>query len=654
MAVLNIYHPDIKKFYTAKSHDSKTLEHFNLSVMVDDKFMTAVKNDQPIYLHFPVYDDNGRIIEDQSKWQIKEEVSAKELWNEIMRYAYDNGEPGVFFYDNLNKVNNLKYWETIIATNPCSEYLSGMVHHGELSAKEYGGACNLGSLILPNFVINPFTSRAYIDLPEIKHVINIAVRFLDNIIDKNYYPDKVYENFQKEFRTIGLGVTGLADMLAMINLRYDSEVGRYVVDVLMEEIAKYAFQASIELAKEKGAFPAMENSVDGKQTFIESQYFNNQNDFFDWEKIQSAIHTYGIRNGKLLSIAPTGTMSMVFGNNCSSGIEPIFALSARRKIKINGQSDDDTQEFILRNNAYGQYLDLKNKGEDLSVTDDIFGCTATNISPDAHLEMLAVIAKHVDMSVSKTINIPTDYSFEQTKNVYTKVHELGIKGCTIFRPNALRPGIMSEEKATKEEEKTMTQKPAQPKTPPKPTDERPIMFDSISPISRKTLGTTHGDIFCRKCACGTLYITVAKDDHGNLVETFVESSKGGVCKANTAAVNRMVSLAMRSGVKIDEIIDQLKGIDCKACTMLKAKGNQIDGLSCPDIIASVIKEYYDTQKNGTSSSVEKEAIVPKEEKKVEPPKEGEIIGEPCPSCGASIVHEGGCVICLECGWSKCG
>lgn len=626
--------------------------------MVDDEFMMAVKYDQPIYLHFPVYDDNGQIIKDQSQWQIKEEVSAKELWDEIMRYAYDNGEPGVFFYDNLNKVNNLKFWETIIATNPCSEYLSGMVHHGELPAKEYGGACNLGSLILPNFVVNPFTNNAEIDLSAIKDTIKIAVRFLDNIIDKNYYPHKVYENFQKEFRTIGLGVTGLADMLAMVNLRYDFEAGRMLVDALMEEIAKSAFLASIDLAKEKGAFPAMENSAAGKQTFIESQYFKNQNDLSDWNKILSAIHTFGIRNGKLLSIAPTGTMSMVFGNNCSSGIEPIFALSTRRKVKINGQSDDDAQEFILRNNAYGQYLDLKNKGEDLLVTDDIFGCTATHISPEDHLEMLAVIAKHVDMSVSKTINIPTDYTFEQTKDVYTKVHELGIKGCTIFRPNALRPGIMSEEKTTKEEEKTMVQKPSLPKNSPKSKDDSAaFQFDSISPISRKTLGTTHGDIFCRKCACGTLYITVAKDDHGNLVETFVESSKGGVCKANTAAVNRMVSLAMRSGVKIDEIIDQLKGIDCKACTMLKAKGNQIDGLSCPDIIAGVIKEYYEKQKCKGSLSVAEKMNTPKEEEKVDAPKEKEkeeIAAEPCPSCGAPIIHEGGCVICLECGWSKCG
>ena len=204
----------------------------------------------------------------------------------------------------------------------------------------------------------------------------------------------------------------------------------------------------------------------------------------------------------------------------------------------------------------------------------------------------------------------------------------------------------------------MVQKPSLPKNSPKSTDDSAtFQFDSISPISRKTLGTTHGDIFCRKCACGTLYITVAKDDYGNLVETFVESSKGGVCKANTAAVNRMVSLAMRSGVKIDEIIDQLKGIDCKACTMLKAKGNQIDGLSCPDIIAGVIKEYYKKQKCKGSLSVAEKMDTSKKEKKVDLPKEKEkeeIAAEPCPSCGAPIVHEGGCVICLECGWSKCG
>lgn len=628
MGILNIYHPDIKEFIEAKATDPKRLNHFNLSVMVDDNFLQSVEEDREILLHFPVYDDKGFIETNPSKWIVNKTVSARELWDLIIKKAYDNGEPGIFFYDNLNRRNNLAYCENIIITNPCSEYVSGIVYGDSYDSNNYGGACNLGSLMLHNFVVSPFTKEAHIDYELLTTTIRRAVTFLDNIIEKNKYPDDVFRNYQKEFRTIGLGVTGLADALAMLNLSYDSINGRKFVDKLIEYISLTAFSASVELAQVKGPFPGFKQEFADGGFLVEhanySKYYKKE-----WQDLIDNIKESGIRNAKVMSIAPTGTMSLVFGNNCSSGIEPIFALEAKRKIKIGGQGEDNIQEVILQDYAYSLYKKLYNKEPPKSLFP-----TALEISVDSHLEMLGVIANHIDMSVSKTINIPESYSFEDTKDVYFKARNLGIKGCTIFRPNALRPGIIFDNTSSIN-------------TPPEKEDEKPIKYNYITPVSRKTLGTTHGNVYCKKCACGTLYITVACDDEGNLVETFVESSKGGVCKANTAAINRLVSLAMRSGVVVEEIIDQLKGIDCKACTTAKSNGKQIDGLSCPDIISKVIEEFYKDK----NFPYLKDKKTPKEIEQERKELKNLIT---CPECGESIVFEGGCVICHSCGWSKCG
>lgn len=665
MGVLNIYHPDIEAFITAKTVENK-FAHFNLSVMVDDYFMKAVENHSKISLHYPVYSEDGKILKNKKKWQIQKEIDAFELWEKIMRLAYDNGEPGIFFYDNMNKDNNLAYVENIVASNPCvsgdtliltnhgycriddclnelttiwngyewsdvvpkitgrnqqmvtiffsdgskikttlyhkfilknqqrveaqdlvigdkiakfayptiegtvddkdaypkgfycgdgtyskekkksllylygkkkelislfpncgihyqadcqdrievvlpeiwdktfvpdanytiasrlnwlaglldsdgcvnsqdgslaivsvnrsfleetklmlstlgiasclsvlreagkrllpssnrdiyqeydckkayrltirasmtkrlltlglqchrleikcdpnrdasrfiqvvaierqeeleplvycfnepknhsgifngimtaqcSEYLAGTIY-GADKPNEYGGACNLGSLLLHNFVVNPFTAKAKVDSQKLYKTIYTAVRMLDNIIDINHFPDKIYENYQKRFRTIGLGVTGLADMLAMLGLQYGSEQGREFVDFLMDRISLIAYNASCDLAIEKGAFPGFDTR------FLNSGYLNKQSK--EWDKVREKIAETGIRNGKILSVAPTGTMSLTFGNNCSSGIEPIFSLEYERKVKFGGQAEEDAQIVKVRDYAYNYW-----------------------------------------------------------------------------------------------------------------------------------------------------------------------------------------------------------------------------------------------------------------------------------------------------------
>lgn len=751
MGVLSVYHPDIVEFVTAKSESRERLKHFNLSVMVDDKFMKAVEDDSEIYLHWPVYDENGIHIEDESKWKVSKKVKAREIWDIIMKNAYDNGEPGIFFYDNMNKDNNLWYKETIVCSNPCftgdmrlltsegyktfeeledasnltiidkdgnlsygnkvwcsgvkdtvcvtvsggeeikctpnhifmledgtectaenlfgkkvmcyggvsklvvsvksgkkekvydftennqhwgivegvvvhncAEYLAGTVYgenpitHEQLDQSQYGGACNLGSLLLHNFVKNPFSDSAEFDYDKLGETIRHAVRMLDDVIDVNYFPDKIYENYQKAFRTIGLGVTGLADAIAMLGMKYNSKEANNWTDNLMDKIAHDAFMASTELAKEKGSFPFFE-----KEKFLEGGYLKRHFESGKWDDVKEAIQQYGIRNSKLLSVAPTGSMSMTYGNNCSSGIEPIFCLEYERKVKMGGQDDSNIHIVPMQDYAYKVWKDMGSpeKHKDVFVT-------ALEMSVNEHVDMLATIAKHVDMSVSKTINIPTEYPFDDTKNVYMKCWKMGIKGCTIFRPNEIRQGIMITDKNKKKEEKDG------------------VKYNSVKPVSRKKIGTTSGKTYCKKCACGTLYITVNSDESGNVVEAFVHTSKGGICQANINALTRMASLNMRSGVEIEEIVDQLKGITCPACAKLMAKGEKLSGISCPDILGRTIWEFYN--ENSTTKPIKNVADV--KEEAVE-----EVASEEnkCPECGEKIIRQGGCVQCLDCGWSGC-
>ena len=234
MGCLLIYHPDILEFLESKSWDEGKLTHFNLSVLVDDEFMKAVENDSDIFLRYPCMDEKGLLIKDESKWETKTKINARYLWDLIMKKAYDTGEYGVLFYDNMNNDNNLKYMETIVTTNPCGEYLSGVVYNDKEVLNDYFGACNLGSVFLHKFVLNPFTKDAKVDYPSLKRAIRTGVKILDNVVDVNKFPLKQYENYQKNIRTIGLGITGLADMLTMLNMKYGSKESIKFVDELMD------------------------------------------------------------------------------------------------------------------------------------------------------------------------------------------------------------------------------------------------------------------------------------------------------------------------------------------------------------------------------------------------------------------------------------
>ncbi len=405
-----------------------------------------------------------------------------------------------------------------------AEYLGGTVYGNnpitgeKLNPAEFGGACNLGSLFLHNFVENPFTKNAHIDWELLKNTIYTATRMLDNIIDINNFPNKIYENYQKDFRTIGLGFTGLADMLVMLNLKYDSQEARNFVDNLVEFIAFNTYKASIELAKERGSFPFLD-----REKFVNSGYILKHCKSSDssWREIKEDILKYGIRNAKLMSVAPVGTLSLTFGNNCSSGLEPIFSLEYERKVKIGGQTEDKTKIVKMQDYAYGLWLSKKDDIDNI-VTKDVF-VTALEMTVDSHINMLGTVAKHIDMSCSKTINVPESYSFEETKNIYMKCHDMGIKGCTIFRPNALRQGVLLSGKDNK------------PKEPVSKNDTFELKRGMIIKADDNSVGkkrTLH-------TGCGTLHCEAFFDqDTGELLETYLsKGSTGGCVDADTEYFN---------------------------------------------------------------------------------------------------------------------
>lgn len=656
MGILNIYHPDIFEFLDSKSFDAGKLVHFNLSVMIDDDFMRAVEDDEDVYLHYPVYDEEFHIIKDPNKWTHSKKQNARELYDHIIQKAYNTGEYGVFFYDNLNRDNNTWYCETITGTNPCGEYVSGVIFKYVINSNDYRGACNLGSTFLHNHVVNPFTSNAYIDFGKLHDTVTHAVRFLDNIIDKNIFPHPSFENYQKNMRTIGLGISGLADLFTMMNMKYGSPESVNLANEIMNFVAKTAYKASINLAKEKGSFPFLD-----KEKFIESGFIQKHIKYDEaWKEIASDILKYGIRNARLLSVAPVGTLSLTFGENSSSGLEPIIATETKRKVKMNGQDEENIQIVALRDYAYNLWLDTE---EDNIVYENVF-VTIKDLGVQEHLDVLKAITFHVDMSASKTINLPSAYSFDQTKDVYKWCWENGIKGCTIFRPNELRQGIFIEDDENE-------------------LDSRE--FNEGFNESQLPWGTTieaSDDLIGRKkkiiSGCGSLHLQAWFDpENGKLMEIYLSKGSSGGCNSFMISLSRVISLALRTGVSFDYAIDQLQSVPaCNSYTNRNVlKKDCSKGSSCPSAIANALIKMQKEVLNEIGFEDEEEKTIIKKplisSKSLEVKLNNEIISDKldyiskhgeiafakkfgvCPLCGDKLEHIEGCLSCA-CGWTKCG
>jgi len=407
MATLRCDHPDILEFVRAK-RDPARLRHFNLSVLVTDAFMQAVKDDGDWPLAFPA--------PGEADSRVHRVVRARELWNEIMGATYDYAEPGVLFIDRINALNNLWYAERLAATNPC----------GEIPLPPYG-ACNLGSLNLTRFVHAPFESGAVLDFAALEETTALAIRMLDNVCDLSRFPLERQARAAHATRRIGLGLTGLGDALIMLGLRYDSTEARQMAAAIMQRICETAYQTSIELAREKGSFPLLDCEKHVQGAFIRNLP----------EDIRNGIAQHGIRNSHLTAIAPTGTISLL-ANNVSSGLEPVFQYQYRRRIY---EMDGQLHEYEVSDPAYALFRKLR--GADAALTPAFV--TAEEISPYRHLDMQAALQPWVDNAISKTINIPADYAFDEFQSVYQYAHEHGLKGCTTYRPNPITGQVLVSE-----------------------------------------------------------------------------------------------------------------------------------------------------------------------------------------------------------------
>ena len=581
MISIDCHHPDLLEFIDIKAKPDSVTKA-NISVKVTDDFMQAVKDDKEWVMSF-TRPETGETITKTAR--------AVDIFNKICQNNWDWAEPGILFWDRIENWNLLSNNDEFhyAGTNPCAEE--------PLSA---GGSCLLGSMNLAEFV-----KDGMFDFHDFCESVNIAVLALNNILEEGLplHPLEEQRKSVSEWRQIGLGIMGLADMLVKLEIPYDSDIARDLCGNIAHTMADQALFMSSQIAKwKKAPYEKYDLRV------MSTPYFKAHADTLTHQCVES----YGLRNSQLLTIAPTGTLSTMLG--ISGGIEPIFANSYTRKTESLHGHDEYYKVYTPIVQEYMDTHGLKDESELPN-----WFVTSSDISPRDRIAMQAVWQNSIDASISSTINLPETATVEDIKDIYMTAWEMGLKGVTVFRNGCKRTGILTTDS---KESVTSTDESEAPK------------YNYITPVSRKSIGTTHGNTYCKKCACGTLYITLNRDDDGNVVESFIHTSKGGICQANTSAVNRLVSLCMRSGVKTDEIIDQLKGITCGACTKAMSNGIKLDGISCPDILARTLIEF----------------CKPKDEKKlVEKPTNQEC----CPECGEPIIHDGGCVQCTNCGWSKC-
>jgi len=576
MAILNVEHPNILEFIEAKE-DPEALTNFNLSVAVTDAFMKAVKKGTDYNLV------NLRTGE------VTDKLSAKEVFKKIVDMAWRTGDPGVVFIDEINRHNPTPELGKIESTNPCGEQ--------PLLPFE---SCNLGSINLSKMVAYK-DGQPYIDYDKLSQTVKLAVRFLDNVIEVNQFPLPEIAKMTKTTRKIGLGVMGFADMLIRLGIPYDSEQGLVMAEESAHFISEEADKASIELAQERGVFPAFQGSI---------------YDMPDGPRFRNASRT---------TIAPTGSLSIIA--NCSSGIEPLFALSYVRHIlegeefiEVNPYFEEAAKKGgfyspdLMKQLAEGKRLkDIEEVPEDIK---RLF-VTAHDISPEWHVKMQAAFQKFTDSAVSKTVNFPHEATPEDVANVYKMAYQEGLKGITIYRDRSRDSQVLTVGEGIKKAE------------------------GKLAPRKRPKL--TRGITEMVNTGCGHIYVTVNFDSRG-ISEVFSILGKAGGCAAaQLEAISRLTSLALRSGIDVDSIVKHLRGIRCPSIAW--EQGHAI--LSCADAIASVLEKYIREKTDTKEKTTNPDA----------PSKNPEMVKSwagQCPDCGGPLIYQEGCNICLACGFTKCG
>jgi ribonucleoside-diphosphate reductase alpha chain len=569
MGMLRIDHPDIIDFIRCKEENTK-LNNFNISVALTDDFMRAVEQNSTYEFKNP------------RSQNVTGTRDAREVFDMIVKNAWENGEPGVVFIDRINESNPTPHIGSIESTNPCGEQ--------PLLPFE---SCNLGSINLAAMV-----EGGRVDWDKLSSTTHKAVHFLDNVIDANKYPLKKILEMTRGNRKIGLGVMGWADMLIMLSIPYNSAEAVRFAEETMKFIQKEAKVASRALAEERGSFPNYKGSLyDGKD---------------------------GMRNATCTTIAPTGTLSIIA--NCSSGVEPLFAISYVRTVmegtklievnplfeevaKERGFWSEELMELIAERGSLHGFEEIPDDVKRIFVT-------AHDISPVEHISMQAAFQRHVDNAVSKTVNFANNAKPKDVEDVYMLAYRMGCKGVTAYRDGSREEQVLQAGKVEEKAGETSTK--ILPKNRP----------DSIKGATRLV-----------RTGCGNIYVTINEDKKGDLFELFTSMGKAGGCAASQSeAIGRLISLAFRSNIDPGEVVHQLKGVSCHQPTW--QSGGKI--LSCADAIAKCIERYL-WQEEGTGGNGGPE----------KPMDELLLIGA-CPECGGTVEHEGGCAVCHNCGFTKCG
>ena len=593
MGILRIDHPDIEEFIVCKRDDSK-FNNFNISVAITEDFMRRVEND-----------DNYDLINPHTKEVVKR-LSAQMVFEKIVESAWKNGDPGIIFIDRINRDNPTPAIGEIESTNPC----------GEQPLLPYE-SCNLGSINLAKMVTLRHAQGDHgepvepeIDWDKLKDIIWKSVHFLDNVIDMNRYPLKKIDMMTKANRKIGLGVMGFADMLIEMGVSYNSNKAIQLAEEVMSFIDRESKMASADLAKTRGVF------LNYKGSIWDEDFGNNGSN--------SPYKGLKLRNATTTTIAPTGTISIIAG--CSSGIEPLFAVSYIRTVmdkdelvevhpyfekvaKDRGFYSDRLMKEIAK---MGHICDMPEIPEDICKT----FVTSHNIAPDWHIKMQAVFQKYTDNAVSKTVNFRFSVTQDDVKKAYVLAYKLGCKGVTIYRDGSRDEQVLSTGDTKKKEQRINNNG-----------------FEKIVPLPRPDI--THGTTHRVGTGCGNLYVTINVCDEGKPFEIFTRMGKAGGCAASQSeAIGRLVSLALRSGIEPDEIVKQLMGISCHMPAW--DNGNRV--LSCSDAISKAIGRYL------SEFGIEKSTSLT---------TAFEISVGACPDCGSAMEQADGCLICRACGYSKC-
>ena len=601
MISISCEHPDLEEFIEIKS-DLNRVTKANISVRITDKFMTAVKLRKPFTLSF-TRTETGETI--------TKEVDAYSLFHKLCEMNWDYAEPGMLFWDRIENWNLLSCDDEFhyAGTNPCAE-----------EPLPAGGSCLLGSINLSEFV----KENQGFDFEEFKRVVDISVKALNEVLDEGLplHPLQEQRDSVRDWRQIGLGIFGLADMLIKMNLRYGSRESIDLCDAIGYAMAYQAIMTSSKLAQNLGSYPKYKQNA-----IYQSAFFGTHID----EPRRGFVATDGLRNSQLLTIAPTGSLSSMLG--VSGGIEPIYANYYMRKTESLHGHDEYYKVYTP---IVKKYMDEHGIKDDKDLPE--FFVTAQTLNYEERIDMQAIWQNHIDASISSTVNVPNEFTVEDTKKLYMRAWEKGLKGVTIFRDGCKRVGILTTDNSNNKDEKLDVE------------SSKKLERGMIIKVDNNTVGKErHLTTGCGSLHCAAFFDPIT----GDLLETYLSKGSSGGCQSNLAAVSRLMSLSARAGVGVETIADQLKS--CMACPAYAVrsatKHDTSKGNCCPTAVGNALIEMYNEMQaelNDDDKEQEAKIFEKKNDKKT-----SFISTAKCPQCGGNLVFEGGCNICKDCGWSKC-